>query len=85
MEWDQLLSWQAEVTDAIDREQGEIIAYKAIEKVLLVRRDKARQLDRLFEVHEIESQLASIHLLMKLKQLMIKQWEDQFRMLVKGI
>ena len=85
LEWDQLLSWQAKVTDEIDREQGEIIAYKAIEKVLLVRRDEARQLNRLFEVSEIDSYLASINLLVKLKQVMIKQWEAQFQSVVQRI
>lgn len=85
MEWDQILSWQAEVTDAIDREQGEILVYQAMEKVLLVRRDEARKLDRLVEVREIESYLTNIKLLVKMKQLMIKQWEAQFSMVVQGL
>lgn len=85
MNWEEVLTWQAEVTDAIDREEEEIMAYKAIERVLLVRRDQARQLERAFELKEIDTYLATIQLLVKMKQLLIKQWEAQFRVIAHGI
>ncbi len=85
MNWEEVLTWQAEVTDAIDREEEEIMAYKAIEQVLLVRRDQAKQLDRVFELREIDSYLANINLLVKMKKLVIKQWEAQFRIIAQGI
>lgn len=85
VKWDDWLSWQAQVTDAIDREEQEIKTYQALEKWLLVRRDHALQSDQFMELQEIDSHLANVKLLVKMKTLLIKQWEAQFRMAVQTL
>lgn len=85
LDFEKWLSWQAEVTDAIDREQMELRTYQAMEKVLLVRRDQAVKQDRELEVQEIESQLLQLKLLQKMKALLIEKWEMQFRLTAQSL
>ncbi|MEW9670661.1 hypothetical protein [Ammoniphilus sp. 3BR4] len=85
LDFENWLSWQAEVTDAIDREQMELRTYQAMEKVLLVRREEAVKLDRELELREIESQLLQVKLLQRMKTLLIEKWEMQFRLTAKSI
>ncbi len=78
LDFEAWLSWQAEVTDAIDREEMELRTYKTMEKLLLVRRDRAEQLERVIEVQEIDTQLFQVRMMQRLKALLIKRWQTEF-------
>ncbi|RXT04846.1 hypothetical protein [Ammoniphilus sp. CFH 90114] len=85
LDFEKWLSWQAEVTDAIDREQMELKAYQTMEKMLLVRHERAVQLDREYELREIEGQLIQLRLMQRMKTILIEKWETQFHLTAKSL
>jgi hypothetical protein len=85
VKWDEWLTWQAHVTDAIDQEEMEIVNYKTLAKQLLVRRDTALQKERSQELFEIDLYLASIYFVVKMKKHLIEQWRLQFKMSAEGL
>lgn len=85
LDFEQWLSWQAEVTDALDREEMELRTYHTMEKLLLVRRERAVKMDKEMELEEIDVQILQVRMAQKVKALLIKQWETQFRQTAKAL
>lgn len=79
IEWDQVLTWQAQMTDAMDREELEIRAYQSLEQMLLAHRKQAIELDHVRDLDMIDTYLVQVNVILNLKTLLLNHLKFQFR------
>ncbi|HJV45584.1 MAG TPA: hypothetical protein VJ824_07640 [Bacillota bacterium] len=85
IEWDKVLSWQAEMTDAIDREEIELRAYQSIEQMLLAQRKHAVETACYKDLDRIDTYLAEVNARLKLKMLLVHHLKFQFHQTIDSL